>query len=342
VTHDDEAPGGILGMNIALRERKHRTITLGALYSRDEGIGGLAQWQHRNLTGRGESLTLRGIAAQKRQEGEVIYRRPHFATCDQDLVLSGEVRHLDILPYGERTVILHGKIERRFGSHFWYEYGIKAEQLHTFRSNNDGDFTLLSTPTAFRFDTTDDLLNPSCGWRFRLLWEPTANLYGETVYFTKQKGTFSFYRALDRRKWWIIGAWATVGSIVGASDFNIPPPRRFYAGSETELRGYRYRSVSPLAPGTRAILGGRSIAIAGVELRRRFNENWGVVTFYEVGNVYKSPWPQLNHKQLNSVGFGPRYYTGLGPISLDIAFPLNRRPGIDHYFEVYVNIGQTF
>ncbi|MGE3954443.1 MAG: autotransporter assembly complex family protein [Parachlamydiales bacterium] len=343
ITHDDEAePGGILGMNIALRERKHRTITLGVLYSLDEGAGGLAQWQHRNLTGRGESLTLRALAAQKRQEGEVIYRRPHFVHCDQDLVLSGSARRVDILPYGERALLLHARVERRFWSRAWYEYGIKGEQLQTFRSDNDGDFTLLSAPMAVWVDTTNDLLNPIRGWRFRLFWEPTASLVEERVYFTKQKATLSFYYPVDRRGWTVVAAYATLGTILGASDFNIPPPRRFYSGSDSELRGYRYQSVSPLNPVTWEILGGRSIAVGGVELRQRIGQSWGFVLFYDVGNVYETSWPQLNRKQLNSVGFGPRYYTGLGPFSLDIAFPLNRRPGIDRYFEVYVNVGQTF
>ncbi len=41
------------------------------------------------------------------------------------------------------------------------------------------------------------------------------------------------------------------------------------------------------------------------------------------------------------VGGGLRYLTGLGPIRLDVAVPLNRRSG-DPSYGLYVGIGQAF
>ncbi len=49
-----------------------------------------------------------------------------------------------------------------------------------------------------------------------------------------------------------------------------------------------------------------------------------------------------NKKILQSAGGGLRYYTAVGPIRFDIAFPLNRRKGIDKAFQFYFSIGQTF
>ena len=40
-------------------------------------------------------------------------------------------------------------------------------------------------------------------------------------------------------------------------------------------------------------------------------------------------------------GLGLRYYTGLGPIRVDVALPLDRRRGESPY-GVYVSIGQAF
>jgi translocation and assembly module TamA len=37
-----------------------------------------------------------------------------------------------------------------------------------------------------------------------------------------------------------------------------------------------------------------------------------------------------------------RWVTPIGPLRLDVAFPLNRRAGIDDTFQVYVSIGQAF
>ena len=38
---------------------------------------------------------------------------------------------------------------------------------------------------------------------------------------------------------------------------------------------------------------------------------------------------------------GARYYTGFGPIRLDVAMPVSKQPG-DDMFEVYLGIGQAF
>jgi translocation and assembly module TamA len=40
-------------------------------------------------------------------------------------------------------------------------------------------------------------------------------------------------------------------------------------------------------------------------------------------------------------GAGVRYYTPIGPIRLDLALPVNRRPG-DDAFEIYIGLGQAF
>lgn len=81
--------------------------------------------------------------------------------------------------------------------------------------------------------------------------------------------------------------------------------------------------------------------IYSLEMRSRFGEDFGVVLFYDIGNVYKSYIPNFCIGLRQSVGVGIRYYTPIGPLRLDIAFPLNKR-SIDHDLEAYFSIGQSF
>jgi translocation and assembly module TamA len=39
---------------------------------------------------------------------------------------------------------------------------------------------------------------------------------------------------------------------------------------------------------------------------------------------------------------GLRYFTGFGPLRLDVAFPLNPRDGVDEVFQFYISFGQAF
>ena len=138
----------------------------------------------------------------------------------------------------------------------------------------------------------------------------------------------------------IFAAKLTLGTILGASQHEIPPPERFYAGSESTLRGYRYLTVSPLGHHEKP-LGGRSMFIYSLEFRSRIGENLGLVFFYDIGNVYRKALPEFRERMRQSAGVGIRYYTPIGPLRLDIAVPLNKRH-IDNSLEAYFSIGQSF
>jgi translocation and assembly module TamA len=86
-------------------------------------------------------------------------------------------------------------------------------------------------------------------------------------------------------------------------------------------------------------IGGRSVNEFALEGRYRFG-NFGVVGFVDAGQAYESSIPKFDDWRVGA-GIGGRFYTNFGPIRLDLATPLNRRPG-DSRFSVYVSIGQAF
>jgi translocation and assembly module TamA len=124
----------------------------------------------------------------------------------------------------------------------------------------------------------------------------------------------------------------------GASQFALPPDQRFYGGGSATVRGYRYQSIGPQFPDGQPI-GGTSIDAATIEFRQRFPANLGGVAFVDAGQVGTSaPFQGTVHV---GAGLGVRYYTAIGPIRLDVAVPLNKRPGNDA-FELYIGLGQAF
>ena len=72
-------------------------------------------------------------------------------------------------------------------------------------------------------------------------------------------------------------------------------------------------------------MGGRSLNEGSVEARYRFG-NYGVVAFVDAGQAYRETMPQFNDLRYG-VGVGGRFYTNFGPMRLDVATPINRRPG---------------
>ena len=131
--------------------------------------------------------------------------------------------------------------------------------------------------------------------------------------------------------------WATI-SIIGAARERLAPSRRFYAGGGGSVRGYGYLQLGPKDPNDDPI-GGRSLNEAAVEARYRFG-NWGVVGFLDAGQVYRGSTPDFSNLRFGA-GIGGRFYTNFGPMRLDLATPINRRPG-EARITVYVSIGQAF
>ena len=130
-----------------------------------------------------------------------------------------------------------------------------------------------------------------------------------------------------------------IGERGGANQFDLPPDKRFYAGGSATVRGYKYQSVGPQFP-DRNPQGGTAVTAGTVEFRQRILGNYGVAVFADAGQVTANGPPFAGSWHVG-VGAGARYYTPIGPIRLDVAFPLNRQPGGDS-FELYIGIGQAF
>jgi translocation and assembly module TamA len=75
-------------------------------------------------------------------------------------------------------------------------------------------------------------------------------------------------------------------------------------------------------------------------MRIKINDRFGLVPFVDAGTVSASTVPGASAWQFGA-GLGLRYLTGFGPLRVDAAVPLNRRPG-DPSFGVYAGIGQAF
>ncbi len=123
---------------------------------------------------------------------------------------------------------------------------------------------------------------------------------------------------------------------------DIPSNYRFFSGGGGSVRGYRYQTIGPRTPPFGFVVGGRSLFEANVEARVKVTDTIGIVPFFDIGGAYAGSIPDFTRGDTRmSAGLGLRYYTGIGPIRLDVAFPLNPRPG-DQPVVLYVSIGQSF
>jgi translocation and assembly module TamA len=335
---DDE---NSLPIEIEVSEAKHRSVGFGFGYSTQRGAGVTGEWENRNLFNMGERLHFEANLLWKTQEMKLSFLKPDYLRIDQDLVLTSEVKRDLTRGFHETSFTLGAALERQLTLKSRASLGLMYKQLYTTDSTNNGDFNLIKVPFQYKWNNTDDILDPKIGSTFFFKSIPTVQFLDKHFFYSINQMIVSGYLPLAKDGKFIFASKLNIGSIVGAPESSIPTPERFFAGSESTLRGYNYYTVSPLDDENNPI-GGRSMIIYTVEGRWRINDQWGLVGFFDAGNVYKPTFPEFNKKILKSVGIGGRYYTPVGPLRLDVAFPLDPRRGIDSSFQLYFSVGQSF
>jgi outer membrane protein insertion porin family len=130
----------------------------------------------------------------------------------------------------------------------------------------------------------------------------------------------------------------TTSALECASCVFIPLPEHFYAGGGTSLRGFGLNQAGPRDPSTGFPIGGLALLIFNQELRFPMKlpfvgNRLGGTIFYDGGNVYQDmyhitlAWKSKSLTDLNywsnTVGFGVRYPTPVGPVRLDFGLLLN-------------------
>lgn len=345
ITHDEEVEeDGSLPMHIVVDEAKRRSIGFGLGYGTILGFGMNADWEHRNVSRRGDKLSFVANIWQIKQEGFVRYVLPDFLIPRQDLIWLAEAEHENVKAFRELSVSVSLTLEKQINDRLRISGGLMYTKLRNTHSENNGTFSLIKLPLQTFWNGADRVMDPTKGITLHFKSTPTLQTEKKIFSYLTNLLTLTTYTPLDADRRFILAGKASFGSIWGANK-SIPSSERFYAGSDNLLRGYHYWTVSPLEKiegKSPKPIGGRSLMIFSLEARMRIRDPFGLVLFYDIGNVYSEPFPQFNHRQRQSAGFGLRYHTPVGPIRLDIAFPFNPRRHLDSSFQVYFSIGQSF
>ena len=336
-------------MEIETKERVHRTIGGGLAYNTSEGAGARVFWENRNLFGGAESLRLTLDVGQQKNDVSANFRRPDWLATDQDLVASAEIGDDTPIAYHSRYVRLLSGIERRFRPDLTLGAAMSIEKANVVQEANFGSLTaaqrtqhysLVGLPLYLKLDRSDDLLNPSRGYRGQTNLTFYRSFSGPDLTFASGRISASTYQRLTDSDRYVIAGFAAVSSIEGASLAELPADKRIYAGGGGSIRAYAYQKAGPLDINNNPI-GGKSSLELSLEARIKITDAIGIVPFVDAGSFYPSSVPQLGHQLFYGPGLGLRYYTAFGPVRLDVATPLKRRSA-DSPIQVYISLGQAF
>jgi translocation and assembly module TamA len=350
VTQIPRDEGRTIDLAIKLEPAPMRTIAGELGYGTGEGFRAEASWQHRNFFNPEGALTVRGVAGTQEQLGAVSLRRSNWLRRDQVLNAQVLAQHIDRKAFDAKTLSLSAGFERQ--SNFiwqkkwtWSLGGelVLSDERDTIEATGEPrrrTFFIAAVPGSLGYDATDNLLDPTEGFRLLGRLSPEVSFQGGTFFYARTQFDASAYHAIADR---IVAAGRIrLGTILGAQRDDIAPSRRFYSGGGGSVRGYGYQLLGPRDIDGDPI-GGRSLAEFSLEARVRlkaFGGNFGIVPFVDGGTLSTGSMPKFSDWQIG-VGLGLRYYSSFGPIRLDVGTPLNRQQG-DSRIAVVVGLGQAF
>ncbi|MFB0613533.1 autotransporter assembly complex protein TamA [Aurantiacibacter poecillastricola] len=342
---------GVVNIEAEMTQAPLRTIAGSIGYGTEEGIRLEGSWEHRNLFPPEGSLRVRGIVGTQEQLAGVTFRKNNFYGRDRILTVDAYASTIDYDAYDARTASLIGTFERVSTLLFQkaFSWSVGLELVATQESERDAEGVELDRETYFiaalplyaQLDNSDDLLDPTEGWRLsgRLSPEISDN-EGVQSFYVRSQVDASYYQSVGENT--VLAGRVRVATIPGAPLEAIAPSRRLYAGGGGSVRGYGYRQIGPLND-TGDPLGGRSLVEVSAEARIGTGFMDGavsIVPFIDAGSVGLDPTPDFETIKYGA-GVGVRYDTGFGPLRLDVAVPLNPGPN-DNWIAVYVALGQAF
>ncbi len=339
-------PDGTEQVDLVVHQEKgpRHSISGEAGYSTGQGFTATGTWTDRNLLPPEGALIVTGTVGTQEQDLGVTFKRSNAGERDRTHTDGITLTHTNET-YEAYTATLSWGVSR-VSTPLWqkewtWAYGVDFEASHETTDPNAKpvvytDYYTADAPLKLTWDKTDDLLNPTRGFRITGQTTPQFGLGGSTPANILNTLDASLYHSFSARA--VLAARVRVGSIVGGALLDLAPSRRLYAGGGGSVRGYAYQALGPLDSSGNAT-GGLSVNELSLELRYRIG-SYGIVPFIDAGQVYDTRLPSFSNLKVGA-GIGARVYTNFGPLRIDVATPLSNNKR-DVAIALYVGIGQAF
>ncbi|MDA5095294.1 autotransporter assembly complex protein TamA [Aliiroseovarius sp. KMU-50] len=341
---DELGTGDTMDIGLALVDEKPRRFGAGAELSSLEGLTLTGFWMHRNFLGGAERFRVDGeVSGIGGQSGGIDYelgaRLDQPATFGPDTggFLFANLAYEDEPGFISRKGELGGGVNWILSDTLEAELGIGLRYSETTDFLGDRDFFLLTLPATLTWDRRDDILNPANGFYLRAEATPFLSLNSDGV-GARLYADGRAYRGFGDENRFVLAGRAQIGAALAGQVNDIPPDYLFYSGGGNSVRGQPYQSLGVIKGDD--LTGGQGYLALSLELRGQITDTIGVVGFFDAGHIGESGFFGDDSDWHSGAGLGLRYQTPIGPLRLDVGYPVSGATGDG--VQVYIGIGQAF
>ena len=331
-------------------EKPTGTFTVGAGFSNVENLIFTTSIAQNNLFGNGHRVNLTASLSSIRTNFNLGLTEPRL--FDSEILLGIDAFNQDqnFLSFNSLTSGAGFRFGKNISEYenlgIGYRFenvevsGVSAANATTFLRNQTRTTSRVS-PT-YVYDSRDNFLNPSQGWRHMLRFD-LAGLGG--LKFTRSRYDITYYRPLLGK---LVGAGhARVNFAEGYDGDTLPVFERYFMGGPTTLRGFTIQDIGPKDL-TGNPVGGSKALLLNLELQYPFTKSIRGFVFYDRGNVYgNGPIMTTTTKNFDlaemrhSIGAGFRFISPFGPMGFAYGVKLDPRTG-EEIGQFHFSAGSAF
>ncbi len=335
-------------LKIDVTEKPTGTMSFGAGYSSQESVFGTASVSQKNLFGRGQILDLEGQIGGRTSLYKLSFTEPWL--FDIPLSAGADLYNweTDYDTYDRKSV--GGSVRFSYPVYDYVRASIKynyddaditniSENAATSIKDLEGTNITSSITTSIIYDSRNQRFNPSEGSKHSATLEYAG--LGGNVAFTKLEAETGWYMPL---------VMDTVGFLHGKAGYVtensggiLPDYERFYLGGINSVRGFKWREIHVLDEDGNEIGGNKFVQFNAeciIPLLKK--QGFVGVLFYDAGNVFNDDESIDLGTLKNSIGFGFRWYSPMGPIRFEYGYKLNVKEGEESGGRWEFSMGSAF
>lgn len=327
----DRRYGKTVPVAVDLTEIEHNKVALGIGFSTDTGLRGTVTWDKPLINSLGHSAEWSASVSRTEQSATFSYRIPR---SKQPLYnywgLEYGLRQEDIDNIQSRLNTINFQRVSRTAKG-WTESLFLRWERETSVTSGTEDTTNLVLP-GFSYSRSRSKGEPFLTWgqliNFQLMGG--SNRVLSSIDFLKTEFRFRYLRAFFDKHTFI--GTMQYGAIHTNDNDRIPASQRFFVGGDRTVRGFAYRSLSPLDDDGVAV-GGRFLEVLSAEYNYRFRDRWSGALFTDAGRAFNS----VDTGYSVGTGVGLRWQSPVGAFRVDFATPLTESDAGN--FRIHLSLG---
>ena len=201
--------------------------------------------------------------------------------------------------------------------------------------------------TNLSFDTRNNRFDPTKGFFTFVSGDLAGGIFaGDKDFYRLQAGASHYWPHFDR---YVFESRIRTGIVNEYGDSEeVPIFERFFGGGSGTIRGFEERRVGPRDPSSNDPIGGEATVVATAEevvtlvKDERGRPIIKGTVFIDVGDVWRRI-DEYAESLKTGAGFGARINTPIGPLRLDIGFPVSEPlDGESRKPRFHFNISRSF